>query len=559
MGGLISYITGSSIIDDIKGSIKELELDIDINNLTENDFIEKIYKAIIDKYKNSNKSEYLQIIKKLKEFNQKILDNIQKYTGNQKKTELILTKVMELGKKIKLLEQKANSINNKYKTKIGSSQGITANTAATSEGKNQKPLTATSAPPSEATSEGKNQKPLTATSAPPSEGKNASQSVDNNKSKNGSSPADPKEIFKLIKKFEFKFSTNFFTKKKNGKTTKTIARNTTKPDDVFNFLKVLLLYKKIFPNEENDYIDQLIRKYSTLCPKVDDIKCGLTKEKNSFFGKINTYNSNSQKIKELSESIKNKNSKNFSDMLDEIIPRSNANKKIEDENMKKIESKIHYFNNRILKLRYFSGENGEEILNKYLDFIKLLLLFKKIMKNKYIYKDSSIDSLIKKYIRECSFKEAINESENERLKKCKSSKTQLNSGSWKYELINTDPEFAELLQDGWKNDEEFNKLRDKFNTMLDKYYTIFKVPEDERVKILSANSAAKLFQKSNNNSKSNANTVVGQSEQNNLNDELAKKEKSKVFAVPSAVPSADPPTIEESSGGSRKKSKKSRS
>jgi hypothetical protein len=127
------------------------------------------------------------------------------------------------------------------------------------------------------------------------------------------------------------------------------------------------------------------------------------------------------------------------------------------------------------------------------------------------------------------------------------------------QLMKNDLEFKEFEKDGWNNDEEFNKLRDDFNTRLDNYYTIFKVPEDERVKILSANSAAKLFQKSNNNSKSNANTVVGQSEQNNLNDELAKKEKSKVFAVPSAVPSADPPTIEESSGGSRKKSKKSRS
>ena len=143
-----------------------------------------------------------------------------------------------------------------------------------------------------------------------------------------------------------------------------------------------------------------------------------------------------------------------------------------------------------MKLSYFSGKNGEEILNKYLDFIKFLLLFKKIMKNKYIYKDSSIDSLIKQYLRECSFKEAINENVNERLKKCKSSKTKLNSGSWKYELINSDPEFIELLQDGWKNDEEFNKLRDEFNTMLDKYYTIFKVPEDERVKLLSANQSA---------------------------------------------------------------------
>jgi len=60
----------------------------------------------------------------------------------------------------------------------------------------------------------------------------------------------------------------------------------------------------------------------------------------------------------------------------------------------------------------------------------------------------------------------------------------------------------------------------------------------------------------NNNKKSNANTVVGVGEQNNLNDELAEKEKSKVFADPSANPSENPPAIEVLSGGSRKKSKK---
>jgi len=114
------------------------------------------------------------------------------------------------------------------------------------------------------------------------------------------------------------------------------------------------------------------------------------------------------------------------------------------------------------------------------------------MKNKYKYKDysSSIDSAISRYLRECNFTEDINQNKNERLKKCKSSKTQLHTGNWKYELLNSDPEFKELLEDSWKSDEEFNKLRNEFNKMLDNYYEIFKVPEDERVKILSANSAA---------------------------------------------------------------------
>ena len=55
------------------------------------------------------------------------------------------------------------------------------------------------------------------------------------------------------------------------------------------------------------------------------------------------------------------------------------------------------------------------------------------------------------------------------------------------QLMKNDLEFKEFEKDGWNNDEEFNKLKDDFNTKLDNYYTIFKVPEDERVKILSAN------------------------------------------------------------------------
>ena len=74
MGGLFSNLTGSSIIDDIKGSIKELELDIDIDNLTEEDFIEKRIKAIAE-----IKIDIITILKRKLEECEKSLESITKH------------------------------------------------------------------------------------------------------------------------------------------------------------------------------------------------------------------------------------------------------------------------------------------------------------------------------------------------------------------------------------------------------------------------------------------------------------------------------------------------
>jgi len=232
----------------------------------------------------------------------------------------------------------------------------------------------------------------------------------------------------------------------------------------------------LFPDENKLnklYINNLIKKYTNLSLKNEDTQ---------------------QKIKDLSKNIENKTSKNFTDMLEEIIPKSNANKKIEDENMNKIASKIKYFKDQAFKSRYFSSENSdsklksEEVLNKYLDFIKFLLLFDRIMKNKIIYgAEIDIYSLIHHLLASCSTNKNILETTinidnpsipyGTRSEKCKIS----DQSQGYYKLMNG--HFAEYRKDGWKTDEEFNQLKDEFNTMLDKYYTIFTVPEEERVKL----------------------------------------------------------------------------
>jgi hypothetical protein len=590
MGAFASYFGSYGLIDDIDSAINELNININKNSLTEDNFVNEIYSAILKQINPTNRSKYDLIIEKLKKFSDNIATITQgKYNENENKTKsnLIFNKINEIITKIEELKiarnaapkNKPGNKNNHYtappeansgappiappettsgansgahpETTSGANSGAhpettsVANSGAHPETTSVANSGANSGAPQETLNSANNKAPPAANNASKSKTNTNAKTVDN-------IPADPDQIFKLIQEFESKFFNEFFTKVGKGKSSKNQAKNDTNPDHIFKFLKVLLLYKKLFPNAEKDYIDGLIRKYSNLCPKVGDTKCGLTKEKMIFGVKMNTYNNQSEKIKELGRNIEKKTSKNFSGMLDEIIPRSNANKKITNENMKKIESKIQYFITRASRIKYFSNENGDEILKKYLDFIKFLLLFKKIMKNKYKYKDysSSIDRSIRQYLRECSFKEAINENVNERLKKCKSSKTQLNSGNWKYELINSDPEFIELLKDGWKNDEEFNKLRDEFNTMLDKYYDIFKVSEGERVKLLSANKSS--------------NTSVGQSDKNNVNSKLEKIEQkqSEVSAnieQKKSEVSANTSVSEVSSGGSRKKSKKSRS
>ena len=311
-------------------------------------------------------------------------------------------------------------------------------------------------------------------------------------------PTDPDVIFEKIEEFEKKIFNKFFYKEKKGKSFKSQAKNETKQEDIFKFLKVLLLYKKLFTNNRKKDIDDLIKKYSTLCPKVGDTKCGLTKEKTTLGVIINTYNNQSEKIKELGKNIENKTSTNISLMFKDILPNNNANNKpvnnpnnkIKQEKIEKIWENIEFIKNTLDRFKYFefpekNNKNNivKTIQQKFLDFIKFLLIFKKIIKNKNETISSKIDSFIKEYLKRCGKTKhednwEINDSPEEFSKRCKGIKTVEYERNI-YKLINfdkqnnqnnVDKEFKELLENGWKNDEKFNKLKDEFNSMLKYYY-----------------------------------------------------------------------------------------
>ena len=116
-----------------------------------------------------------------------------------------------------------------------------------------------------------------------------------------------------------------------------------------------------------------------------------------------------------------------------------------------------------------------------MDFIKFLLIFKKIIKGKDKIISEKIDELIKKYSMRCG--KSVDEQEKypmntneETLRKRFKSKKKIEYERNIYELNedNLDEEFKELLENGWKNDEEFNKLKAEFNSMLKYYYEFLK-------------------------------------------------------------------------------------
>jgi hypothetical protein len=179
-------------------------------------------------------------------------------------------------------------------------------------------------------------------------------------------------------------------------------------------------------------------------------------------------------------------------------------KKISDENMNDLQNQINFLMIASTS-NYFShsrkSNNGSKIVSKkYLNFIKFLLLFKKIMNNKKSFKSDAIDKKIDQLLRNCTQNPFVFSND-----KCKSEKIELQNGTVQFELLpkhelnlnanmypelfNSDTKFQELLQIEMKTDEEFNKLKDEFNKMLDIYYRMFNVREGSRVKILSANQA----------------------------------------------------------------------
>ena len=69
----------------------------------------------------------------------------------------------------------------------------------------------------------------------------------------------------------------------------------------------------------------------------------------------------------------------------------------------------------------------------------------------------------------------MNTNEETLRKRCKSKKKiEYERNIYELNEDNLDEEFKELLENGWKNDEEFNKLKAEFNSMLKYYYEFLK-------------------------------------------------------------------------------------
>jgi len=162
---------------------------------------------------------------------------------------------------------------------------------------------------------------------------------------------------------------------------------------------------------------------------------------------------------------------------------------------------------------------------KFLDLIKLLLLLQKITKDESLRKN--IDRLIIKCDGKCG-----------NLAERRTRNQGKGKGTKRYYVVN--PVALEEFNSDSKNKSN-SKLKIEINEMLKNFYKeyIKSIPENEIPQINSPNQ----------NAKSNANTVAGPSNQSNLTEELNNLNKKNTALLQNAV----------TSGGSRKKSKKSRS
>jgi hypothetical protein len=377
-------------------------------------------------------------------------------------------------------KSKANSGANPEATPTAKSKAISAATLAATSGSNSG---ATSAANSTATNATKSNKKATS-KAPTTE----------------NIQADPDKIFEKIEEFEKKFFKDYFEVRRfeKGKQSTFKAKMSTTKGDILRFLEVLLLYKKLFPTDKPKDIINLINKYYNLCQKVEGEKCilGIKLGNTKKYSEKDT----SEEYKKLMYNINKKTKNHISSMLTDILPNNkpannnpvnNPNNKIKHENINNIWKNIETIEAILDRLQFFSfseknknNKTVKTIQQKFLDFIKFLLLFKKIIKDKNKNISSTIDEWKKKYLKRCGTSKdekneyPMNTNDETLRKRCKSEKTIGDHGRSIYQLINfdkkdnkdnVDKKFKKLLEIGWEND-EFNNLKDEFNSMLQYYY-----------------------------------------------------------------------------------------
>ena len=538
-----------SILDEL--NIKDAILNDE--EITEDNLIQKIFSAIENKYKfnkNTKRKKYTtDIINDLVKFRDEMLKVKNKYIEKNNNLYIFIqseltkleTIIIDLQKFLGNIPNNApnNSLNNaatsaatpKAIYAANSASNFPANNAAAAAKKEaNNAATAAAATAAAATATAKNEGNLPATSAANAANSaatpaaNAANSAATSAANSAATPAatsaanfpnDPDKIFELIEEFEKKFENTFLKienyTETNKKSKKLIYKKNIKPADnltreyIEKILKVLLLYKNLFPkSENNENIIKLITKYYTLCVEVDkDCKLGKKLQLSPKSPEKRMYNSTekSNQYNKLMRNIENKTSTNISLMFKDILPNNNANNKpvnkpvnnpnnkIKQEKIEKIWENIEFIKNTLDTFKYFefpekNNKNNivKTIQQKFLDFIKFLLIFKKIIKNKNETISSKINEFIREYLKRCGTskdekdKYPMNTNDETLRERCKSKKTIGDYGRSIYELINfdnqdnVDREFKKLLEIGWNNDEEFNKLKDEFNSMLIYYY-----------------------------------------------------------------------------------------
>jgi hypothetical protein len=106
MGAFTSLFISKGLIADIDSAIDELKIEIDKNNLSEDNFVNEIYTAILRQNKPTNSLKYDIIIEKLTKFGDNIAKNTaEKYNGNANKSLLVYNKIQEIIGKIRELEK----------------------------------------------------------------------------------------------------------------------------------------------------------------------------------------------------------------------------------------------------------------------------------------------------------------------------------------------------------------------------------------------------------------------------------------------------------------------
>ena len=108
------------------------------------------------------------------------------------------------------------------------------------------------------------------------------------------------------------------------------------PEDIFKFIKLLLLFKKIFEKVGKDGkdisiystpINILINKYAVNCGD----KCDLTEKKLKDGLRYNSFNRESNKFKELNSNVKAKSNTNAKEQFHEMLKEYNNKYKLKNE------------------------------------------------------------------------------------------------------------------------------------------------------------------------------------------------------------------------------------